>query len=536
MDLKSERDLGEKAAHILYPLFVGQFFGIIFTALTFIVVAMILHPTNYGLYVFAFGFSTLVNGFAGFGVGAYFSNILAKYSYQRDGEGILRALWSGYIIAAAVGLFLTLFGIAISGFIASAYPGIGIDPTFLKLAAATIVFMLINTISVSALIGFSRSGLGAMTNVIVDVVQLGLSIVLTLKFGVAGAIGAMLIGYMLGAIIGSIFVFIAASKYVRFRLAIPPGSHIWKIFLYVTPIAWTNFLNTGMENFTILFLGFFVTTAALGNYGAAVRGLALITMIYSAISSGLFPIFTTAKAIDTDGNVNATYNKIIRFAVMLMLPVVIFVGVMSIPGLYLTVGSLFATAPQYLTLIAAGTAVALFSGYINNLLISEGHTGKILKVNAISALIQFVLLLIIVPRFYILGAIVTVYILGPIIEAFMFTGEATKLFGIKFEYFKLLRIYISGAVFAFVLAALVSFIGHFLSPYGLTVMYILEIVIGLILTLLIYPLVLVVLRAITWHDIKSMRHATMRLGRMSFAFAAFFSYSEYLYRILIGMQ
>ena len=249
MEEKAEQDLGEKAARILYPLFIGQFFGILFTAVTFIVVARLLEPVSYGIYVFAFGFSTLVNGFSGFGVGAYFSNILAKFAYKKDGEGMLRSLASGYIVALAVGIVLTLIGIGLSGYVASLFPKVGVSVLDLELASATIIFLLINTISVSALIGLSRTGLGSIVNVIVDIVQLALSIVLTLNFGVVGAIEGMLIGYIIGAILGTYFVYIAISKYVKFRMAIPPLSQVWKVFVFVTPVAWTNFLNTGMQNF-----------------------------------------------------------------------------------------------------------------------------------------------------------------------------------------------------------------------------------------------------------------------------------------------
>src|SRR5271167_4522160 len=183
MDEQTEEYLGEKAVRILYPLFVGQFFGIIFTALTFIAVARLLGPASYGIYVFAFGFSTLVNGFAGFGIGAYFSNILAKFAYRREGEAMLRSLTSGYIVAGTVGIILTLIGIGLSGYVASLFPNLGITQQELILTSATIIFLLINTISISALIGLSRTGLGAINTTLVDLVQLVLSIILAEKFG-----------------------------------------------------------------------------------------------------------------------------------------------------------------------------------------------------------------------------------------------------------------------------------------------------------------------------------------------------------------
>lgn len=532
----TEADLAEKAAHILYPIFVGQFFGIILTALTFIVVARLLDPVGYGLYVFAFGFSALVNGFSGFGVGSYLSSTIAKFVYNREGENVLRAVWTGYIIAGIIGLILTFIGISLSPWVAAKFPAVNIDPQLLMLTSATIVFFLINTVSVSALIGFSRTGLGAITNVLVDLVQLSLSFFLTIDFGVKGAIVAMLVGYMFGAVLGTFFVYMATSKHVRFRIAIPSRAHIWSIFLYVTPVAWTNFLNSGMQNFSILLLGLFVTNiAVIGNYGAAMKGLALLTMIYTALGSGLFPIFTTAKAINTGGNVNTVYNKIIKFAIMLMLPIIIFVAVMAGPGMGLLVGPAFYNASYYLTLIAIGTCVALFGGYVNNLVISEGYTAVTFKVNLVSAILQFILLVILVPRYQVVGAILAVFFFGDIIEAYLFTIYAKKLFGIKFEYGKLVLLYASGIALAIILAALLNFMSNVIVTQNLYSKYAIELAMGFLFTLLVYPIILVAMKAINWHDIKSMRHATLRMGATSFLFAGFFNYSEFLYRTLIGM-
>ena len=114
MEVAQEEGVGVRAAKILYPLFVGQAFGAVITSLTFIVVARILEPHNYGLYTFAFGFSALVNGLLAFGVGAYFSTVLAKLAYKKDGEGILKTLSCGYIISGTVGVIFTLLGIGIS--------------------------------------------------------------------------------------------------------------------------------------------------------------------------------------------------------------------------------------------------------------------------------------------------------------------------------------------------------------------------------------------------------------------------------------
>ncbi len=528
-----EDGVGVRAAKIMYPLFVGQAFGVVFTALTFIVVARLLGPSSYGIYTLAFGFSALINGFLAFGVGAYFSTVLARLAYKKDGEKILGALTSGYIIAGTVGILLTLFGVGISGYVAGLYGNTGIDPMILMVAAGTIVFSVFNTLGVSALIGFSRTGLSSIVNVLVDIIQLALSVVLTLQFGVVGAVAAMLIGFLIGAIVGACLVYKVVSESFGFRFYVPSMAEIREVFSVVWPLAATNFLNTGMQNFSILFLGLYVSTAALGNYGAASKGLALLAMIYSAFGSGLLPIFTTATAMEIGEGINSIYNKIIHFALIPMLPIMVYVGMMATPGIYLLVGGGYGTAPLFLTLIAIGSMIGLFGTYINQLLVSGGHTTSVMRVNFISAFFQLIFMLILVPSFQVVGAIFTIFFLGNVIEAVFFARDAHMVFGIRLEFRKLLKLYLTNLVLGIVLYLVYTTSGNLISLYLLSEKYALELAIGLVLTILVYPALLILFRAMNDKDISSMRRATNKLGKVSVIFENFFNYSDYLYRVLM---
>ncbi len=533
MDSVAEEGIGVRSAKILYPLFMGQGFGVAFTALTFIVVARILNPTGYGVYTLAFGFAALVNGFLAFGVGAYFSTMLAGLSYKKDGEGILRTLSSGYIIAGTAGIVLTLFGIGVSSYLAGVYANLHVTSLILMAAAGTIIFNILETLAVSALIGFSRTDLSATINVVVDLIQLALSVMLTIKYGVIGAVSAMLIGYLAGAVIGAYLVYRVVSSTFKFRIYLPSRAEIGSVFRVVWPLAATNFLNTGMQNFSILFLGFYVTLSQLGNYGAASKGYALLFMIYSVFGSGLLPIFTTAKALEMSDRINSTYNKIIHFALIPMLPIIVFVGVMAAPGLDLFVGSSYSSAPLFLTLIAAGSTLGLFGTYISELLISGGHTSSVMKVNFISAVLQLVFMLLLVPYLKVIGAILTIFFIGNAVEAVFFSKYASRMFGLKLELRKTIFLYVSNAVLGLMLFLIYISSNILLSSYLVGEKYILEIIVGVVISLLVYPGLLIMFRAINDKDILSMRYATNKLGRVSNIFGSFFDYSDYLYQALI---
>ncbi len=536
MEGSGEDGIGIRAAKILYPLFVGQFFAVIFTTLTFIVVARLLGPSSYGVYTFAFGFSALVNGFLAFGIGAYFSSTLSKLAYKKDGEGMVRTIFSGYALSMIISTVLTLFGIAISGYVAGAYSHIGISPLILMIVSGTIISSVMNAIASSALIGMSRTGLSAILSVSVDILQLLLSIVLTLKFGVLGAVSAMLIGYAIGAAFGFYLVYIAASRYGAFRLYKPAWAELRGIFSFVWPIAATNFLNTGMQNFSIIFLGLYVTTASLGNYGAALKGLTLLVMIHSAFGSGLFPIFNQAKAMTAKEELNKIYNMIIHFALLPMLPLIIFIGVMAGPGLNLLLGQSFNTAPLYLTLIAIGTTIGVFGIYIGNLLISGGYTKSVMKINFMSAAVQLAFLLLLVPSEKVIGAIITIFFIGNLVEAALYAKYAGKLYNIKFEFRKLGLLYLGNIVFGLIIAALLSSSTSLINLSSSHLNYVVYMALGIVEAIILYPLILVLLRAVTEGDIISMRHAASGLGMANRVFRPFLGYSQFLYNVLVRRQ
>ena len=534
MDAPKEDGIGVKAARIIYPLFIGQVFGIIFTALTFIVVARLLGPASYGLYTFAFGFSALVNGFLAFGVGPYFSSNLARLAYKKDGEGIMDTLNSGYVIAGAMGVVLTIFGVAVSGPIAAVFVKVGISPLVLMLASGTIISSILNTLGISALIGLSRAGLSAVVNILVDIMQLALSVALALAFGVAGAVAAMLIGYAIGAAIGAYLVYRVVSKRFKFRIYFPPIKRIGEVFSVVWPLGATNFLNTGMQNFSILFLGLYVSTAVLGNYGAASRGLALLSAMYLSIGSGLLPIFATAKAMGLSDGINATYNKIIRFTMIIMLPVIVYVGAFAAPGLYLLVGAEYTLAPFYLALIAAGTMIGLFGTYMNQLLISGGKTFSVLRINFVSALIQLVLMVALVPYYKVVGAIIAIFFIGNMVEAALFARDARLLLGLKLEFRKLLLLYAGNIALglAFVAASLAA--GVAAMPLGISAGYAAALACGIVAFVIFYPAILVAFRVIDKGDISGARGAMQKLGKVSAVFDPLLDYSERLRAMLNG--
>jgi len=533
MSKAAEDGVGIRAGKMLYPIFIGQMSGVILTALTFIVVARILGPSDYGVYTFAISFYALLNSFLAFGLGGYLGYAIPKKLYSKDHDGMLRAISSGYIISAGISGTFTLVGIALSGYVSGAFSHIGVTPDMLMIASATVVVYIISSMPSNILIGLSRSGLASTLGVTIQVMQLILSIFLTIHYGAIGAVAAIFIGCVIGLVPGVYLVYISISRYCKPRILLPSVKEIVETLRFAWPMGIANFMNNGMNNFAVIFLGLFVTPFVLGNYGAASKMFSLLALIYGTFGISLLPIFQAVKELKPKREVNGTYHKIMNFELIAMLPLMIFAGVLAVPFIYLFVGGGYTIAPLYFVLIAVGATIGLFGNYVNYLLISEEHTLSIAKVNFISLIVQLALVIVLVPYTKAIGMIVIIFFIGNVLEAILFAKETRNLFRLTFSKRKILLLYASSLVFGLVIGALYLVTDHFLGG-PMVFRYMAEIALCLCASLAVYPVILIALRAVTESDLKDMRLATSKLGMISKIFSGFFDYSDWVWRAIAG--
>ena len=163
-----------------------------------------------------------------------------------------------------------------------------------------------------------------------------------------------------------------------------------------------------------------------------------------------------------------------------------------------------------------------------------------MMVNLISSIVQLIFLFILVPTLpalplysKVIGAIFAVFFLGNAAEAVFFARYAHNAFGLKLEYRKLLKLYVTNIVLGLILLTIYVALNNALQFNITAAKYIIELVVGIVISMLIYPALMILFRSIDERDIISMRHAVGKLGKVSILFDNFFSYSEYLYKLLV---
>lgn len=521
MDGKEEEvEVGTIAAKRLYPLLVGQIFALIFTTATFIIVARLLEPTLYGLYSFAFGFQAFVDGIGAFGIGAYLSRELALYVHKREFERMMSSVLSGFFVAIPVAVAFTLVGIGVSGYVANVlFPNLGISALSLELVSLVTFFLIMQITSNYALIGLKRSGLSAIATVVTDIVQLALIVILvTGGYGINGAIGAMVIGYAVGTALSMAFLYTALSGYGKVRVAMPAMDGVRAAWGFSLPIAANNFLNTGMQNFGILFLGFYVAASTLGNYGAAIKGLGLISLIYGSIGTVILPTFADVHAIKKREEVNRTYNQVILYSLLVVMPLLLFITVFAGPGLYVMVSGKYADAPVYLAAMGVGTLLYMFGSFVSSLLIARGFTREVLKYNFVSTVIEglsIITLVALLPGDFlrVMGAIAASFFIGNVASTLLYAAAAKRLLEIRFEYGRVLKLLGATAALGIVML-LALLLTDALFAYASRQLYVslLQLAIGAVIAVALYPPLAALFRAIDRGDVKRIKDSVRRMG------------------------
>jgi O-antigen/teichoic acid export membrane protein len=445
----------------------------------------------------------------------------------------METLSSGFMIALPVGIILTLIGVAFSGVVANSwFSNIGISQFSLILVSPLSFFIVMQASANLALVGLKRSGLSSIASVTTDAIQL-ISIVLLimLGYGVNGAIGGMLIGYAIGTVLSFLFLYKAVAKYGKVTLSWPKRESIKRAWDFSLPLAANNFLNAGMVNFGIIFLGLYVTATTLGNYGAAVKGLALLSLIYGTIQTVLLPTFSDVHLQTKKEHMHKTYNKLIIYAMIPVSALMIYLAVFSAPGLFVIVSGAYNTAPIYFTLISIGALINLFGTYVGTLLIARGYTRKLLVYNFYATLIELASLILLVVLLHtdlykVIGAIIASYFIGNIAATIFFVNGTKKIMGVSFDYKRIAKLALTTITLGLIL--LLFYLGSTAIIPSITTSLLgnlVELVIGFAVMVIAFPILLAVFRVLGSEDITSVRRAIAQHGSLKAVMNIIFSYT-----------
>ncbi len=485
-------EIGARTAKVATSVLLGKVIVFVLAGASFIIVARLLGPSTYGIYTLAIAIIGIFGSVGDLGIGVSFNKFIPEYMSRNEHLKIKELLANGYAMLLLFGGILTILTFALSGvfstyiFHSAAYSGL------IEIASFLILLSILYGDSYSALIGFGKNKGIAVTATVEAAAQSSVSIALAvLGFGAAAPIIGLVAGYGFGIVSALMAIRGFTSRSSGVSVSVQKIRELLKFSL---PVGISNIMGAAVSSISLVVLGLFATSIVVGNFGVASRTGSMIDLITGSISVSLITMYSTAISLNkSHGEISRFYNYSLYLAFVLIAPLLFFVGILSTPFSYTVFSGVYKLAPVYISIMAFGILIGLFSTYAYNLMISAKRVNSVLKYSAATAAVQFVLLPFLVPVLKGVGLALLMFVVAPIVGDVLYAYGLSRVLYVNVDFWKVGRVLLANVIsFAFVVMAMLVLKDAFIPV----------LIVSAALVLLIYPPVLSLVGALKRKDVE----------------------------------
>lgn len=444
MEEESALDVGVRTANTASFVLAGKIVSFVLGAMTVIVIARILGPSIYGIYILAAAVAGLFGSMGSMGIATAFSKFGAEYRTTHEPHKLNALASNGHAVLLAVGIVLVLITIVASGPIATYSLHNPHDAYLLRIISLDVLAAMLMGAGYSLLIGMGKASHAAAVSVTASVLQAGVGIPLALL-----GFGAM--APILGLVASQAGGYFVAMALLILRdgvsLGMPSLAGIRKLFSFSMPVALSNVFGSAVGSASPLLLGVFATTAVLGNFGIASNTNAFFDIILGSITISLLPTFSSTLANSRlRSRIGEFFSYSLYTAFLMVTPFIIFVAVLAKPVSYVAFSGQYLLAPLYIRLVAIGLLISIAGSYASTLLVSASEVRKVMKFSGVIALVQLVLLFALVPEFKGIGLVTLLFIITPAVGDMLYIGSVMRTLKVHLALGKLSRVFLANII------------------------------------------------------------------------------------------
>lgn len=496
-----ELDLATTATIGVTRIFSARTISRIIGLIGGLVVIRLLSPEEYGLVAIAMILPNLFILFSELEIGTALIKHLSEYRSSNE-LGKIKHLFSSSIVFLVI---LNLILTAICYFSAEMFASLTLGRPYLapmiQIASISIFVGIVFTLSTDTLIGLDLTRKYAWLLMFMETAGAILPIVLVVAgMGAFGVILGNVISMSLASSIGFGICFITVSKLTGNS----PGNYglvvsMKKLLKYALPLASAGLVLAGVYRYFDFLIGIFSNPIDIGCYAAAVKVVTMgISYVTIPINITLLPTFSKIDPIREPKILKKTYEYSVKYSSLIVIPIAAYIIILADPITQLLFGSAYKKAGLYLALM---TIQWLYYGmgivHLDTLLRSQAKTRFIAKVNILNAVIGFILGLILIPSFGVLGLIATyLTMVWPVY--FIIRRMAYKTYQVKPPLRSVGSIYASTAISCLPILLLNLII----------INYALKIIAGLMVGIIVYLLSLSITRVIKRDDVENLTTMT----------------------------
>lgn len=512
-----QQDIARRSIRGSLLLFGGNFGSNALLAVTSILIARLLGPSNYGAYNLVLVIPGFLSSFVGFGVNSALTRY-AAYGLSKGEDDEARH----FTVNSIRFLWLTGVGFTILEFIlAVPFSNLFIHrpelAPYVQLVSVAVMGATFLSTIVSVAIGWNRYGLSAASSLTSGVVKLAFAPALIVAgFGLTGALVGHVVSLIAAGIIGTAVLYFTSLRGLggadRFF------ADVRELLGFGLPLYAGSLLASLATFFATFILAFVASNTVFGYYQAAANFTAPITMVSSALTSALFPAFASFDGVG--GEIRVAFSAAYRFVAFLICPVIIFMLASASQLVHVLYGFQYNASVPFLQLltvaylpVAFGYTVhpSFFSGFGRPKLTMLLQVGGALTLAAAAPLLSLTF-----------GLGVDGVIYATLLSLLVAWGIGTVLAD-KFMQARL-DMKANGAI---LLSSLVAYAATILLP-NIPLSNVLTLATNLVLFSFVYLTLAPLSRAIKSSDLRIMEHSLSGMGVLSKAFGLLLRYQRFL--------
>ena len=407
--------MAKVSAKGIFNIFWGLIVSSIISAIGVMIVAGILSEGDYGLVAIALMGPNLIGIFRDWGVDWAAIKYTAQYRSENKEANVKNVLASVVFFEILLGFSLSIFSFFVSGFMANALDRPNIVP-LIQIASFTIFAEALMKAAQATFTGYEKMEYHSVTSIVLSILKTGFMIILViLGFGTFGAIVGATIAYLIAGVISILLLYVTIYKPLQRQDVnkLEIFATLKTLFRYGLPLSISAIFSGFLMQFYNVLLAIYCTDLFIGNYYVALNFASIVTFFVMPVLTVLLPAFSkldSQKERETLGNV---FQFSVKYAALIIVPVAFAVMALSQPGVSTLFGEKYSYTPLYLALYVVTFIYTAF-GYLSveNIIKSQGKTDVNMKLALITSAIGLALNIVLIPKFGILGLLVTNIISG----------------------------------------------------------------------------------------------------------------------------
>ncbi len=384
--------------------FVGAFVGLALGYLSRMIIARWLGASDYGLISLGYAAMMIATTLSLVGLPAGIQRYVSFYKGKGDKKRIKGTIFGALKISFPLSLFFAFLFFSYADWISiHVFHSPELTPV-LRIFAIAIPFSVLTNNLISVTIGFQDIRYRVYANDLFQNVFKLAAIValLALGFGVIGAAWGWAVAIILTPFLA--FYFLEKKVFPIVNAKVKAISIDKELFSFSWPLIFTTVAGMVMGWMDTLMLGYFLSASAVGIYNAALPTAGLLTAATKSIAVLFIPVASELYARNRKDELKSIYNVVTKWTLSIALPGFLLMALFSESIITIMFGAEYVGGATALSILAFAFFLASVLGHANYVLQTYGRTRIIMKGYFIGAGVNFILNLLLIPRYGINGA------------------------------------------------------------------------------------------------------------------------------------